>query len=262
MGKFPAFLQRALQPVVQTVRSPRMPRPSGKALLAATASPVQHATRLLPPRFQLPAKRLVTGAGLATTGAGLYSGYNAAGAAAGDVARTAAEAAGVNDPAVLQEVATRGRQQMLPLAYASLAPKWLGGDNTPAGKQLARAVGTVAYHNLGPAIVQPSPAVAARPAWQQALYGLVRSPVATAANLALPPRPSAAELWKNTPAAARHELLKGVATASTAAATLSSGSKHLAHVFEPAMAYQQRRLQQFGKQVGSALSQFGGAPSP
>jgi hypothetical protein len=262
MGKIPVFLRRALQQTAQTARSARVPRPSVKAVLAANTAPAQHAARLLPERFQLPAKRLLTGGSLAVTGAGLYSGYNAAGTAAAESARSAAEAAGVTDPTVLQEVATRGRQKMLPLAYAALAPKWLGGDGTPAGKQLANAVGTVAYHNLGPAIVQPSPAVAARPIWQKALYGLVSNPAVTAANTTLPPRPSAAELWKNTPEAARNELLKALATAHAAPATTNSVAKHLAHVFEPAVAHQQRRLQQFGQQVGSALSQFGGAARP
>ena len=102
-----------------------------KAYSTATTSPATHAAKFLTrsssPFVRSTAVSTANSTGLGLTGVSMYGTYNSAADATAQSAQRLAQQAGVNDQKVLDEVGQRARGQMLPMAYRSLAPGWMGG---------------------------------------------------------------------------------------------------------------------------------------
>jgi hypothetical protein len=215
----------------------------------------------LPEQFQPAAKSFLRTTGVGATGAGVYSAYDDAGTAFGDAASNAAAATGIKDQQVLDDVAQRGKAQMLPLAYKAVAPKWLGGDGTQMGRQIANTLGTVAYHNVGPSLLRPSPAAAQAPAGVKAFKAVMGNPLSTVASAVLSPRPDVAQLWRNTPMAAKKQLAQTALSAGFNPDPNSGIAQGIHNIFQPAVNYHKNRLQNFGRQVGTGVAQLPAGPN-
>jgi hypothetical protein len=215
----------------------------------------------LPEQFQPAAKSFLRTTGAGTAAAGAYSAYDDAGTAFGDAASNAAAATGIQDQQVLDDVAQRGKAQMLPLAYKAVAPKWLGGDGTQMGRQIANTLGTVAYHNVGPALLRPSPAAAQAPLAAKTFKAVMGNPLSTAASTFLAPRPEAAQLWRNTPTAAKMQLAQTALSAGFNPDPNSGVAQGIHHIFQPAVNYHKNMLQNFGRQVGTGVAQLPAGPN-
>lgn len=215
----------------------------------------------LPEQFQPAAKSFLRTTGVGVTGAGAYSAYDDAGTAFGEAASNAAAGTGIQDQQVLDEIAQRGKSQMLPLAYKAVAPKWLGGDGTQMGRQIANTLGTVAYHNVGPSLLRPSPSAARAPLATKTFKAVMGNPLSTAANTFLAPRPEAAQLWRNTPTAAKMQLAQTAMSAGFNPDPNSGIAQGIHHIFQPAVNYHKNRLQNFGRQVGTGVAQLPAGPN-
>lgn len=210
----------------------------------------------LPKKFQPAAKGVLRTTGVGAAGAGAYSAYDGASTAFGAAASNAAAGTGIQDKQVLDEIAQRGKSQMLPLAYKAVAPTWLGGDGTPMGRQIANTLGTIAYHNVGPSLLRPSPAAAQAPLAAKTFKAVMGNPLSTAANTLLSPRPEAAQLWRNTPTAAKTQLAQTAMSAGFNPDPNSGLAQGMHNIFQPAVNYHKTRLQDFGRQTWKSMAQL------
>jgi hypothetical protein len=208
---------------------------------AVTAPLASHAVKALPQAAQPAARLAVRGAGLGMTGHAGYQAYNSAANATSDAAQNVARSTGIQDPKVLSEIGSRARSQMLPIAYKSFAPAWAGGDNTPVAQQIRKDMGTLAYHNISPAMLRPSPAAANQTLPQRALQAVAKNPVNAVSSAVFSPRPSAQQMWNNVPQQQRQQIPQNLMRAAQNAEN-SPLAKNMQHIFEPATQYHQQQL--------------------
>lgn len=230
-----------------------------KAYSTATTSPATHAAKFLTqsssPFVRSTAVSTANTTGLGLTGVSMYDTYNSAADATSQSAMRLAQQAGVNDQKVLDEVGQRARGQMLPMAYRSLAPGWMGGDTTPVGSQIRKDIGTVAYHNIAPTLLRPSAAATSRPFGERAILGAVGNPVSAVTSAFVSPRPSAQQMWNNVPQQQRQQMGQNIMQATTMPGSENSAlAKSMGHVFEPAVKHQQQQIQNMGNQFASNLN--------
>jgi hypothetical protein len=236
-----------------------------KAYNTATTSPATHAAKFLTqsasPFTKTVATTTAKATGLGLTGATMYGTYNDAADATAQSAMRLAQQAGVNDQKVLDEVGQRARGQMLPMAYRSLAPGWMGGDTTPVGNQIRKDIGTVAYHNVAPALLRPSQAAADMSLGQRAIFGAVGNPVSAVTSAFVTPRPSAQQMWNNVPAQQRQQMGTNIMRATTLPGSENSAlAQSMGHVFQPAVQHQQQQLQTVGQQFANNFNFSGATP--
>lgn len=210
---------------------------------------LSHATKALPQAAQPVARRAVQAAGGALTANTAYQTYNAAADATAGAAQNVARNIGVTDQKVLDDVGSRARSQMIPMAYRAVAPMWAGGDNTPVGQELSKDLGTVAYHNITPAVLNPSQrAVNWTPA-ERTMHAALGNPVGAVSSAIFPARPSAQQMWQNVPQAQRSQITQNALQATQNAGN-SPIAKGMQHIFQPAIDHQ---TQQLNSALGSLL---------
>jgi hypothetical protein len=218
-----------------------------KAYKTVSTPATVHATRLLPKAVQPMARRVAQNVPIGLTGAMAYGAYDSAADATSASAQRVAQGSGVADPKVLQEVGTRARSQMLPMAYRSVAPSWLGGDTTATGQKLSNGIRTVAQHNILPVMFRPSATATNAPAGVRALQAAVINPLSAATSAFVAPRPSAQQMWQNVPEDRRRQIGQDMLNAATQSSRSQDSNSPLAqsmqHVFEPVVKYHQQNTQ-------------------
>lgn len=223
----------------------------------ATAPLAQHATKALPQVAQPAAKAVVTGFGAGATLGQAHNTYNHAADSVMTTAQNMARSTGVTDQKVLDEVGSRARGQMLPMAYRAVAPTWAGGDTTEVGKQIRGTLGTVAQNNIMPVLTRPSQTAANYTPAQRAMQAAIGNPVGAVTSAFVLPRPSAQQLWQNVPQDQRQQMTTNLMSAALEPdAGGSSLAEGVQHIFQPAVQHQQQQLSQQLNSLGSSLAAY------
>lgn len=225
-----------------------------KAYSAASKPLTVHAAKLLPESMQAGATTLAKGTSMGLTAGTLYDSYNSASDATASGAQAVARSSGVTDQSILDEVGSRARGQMVPMAYRAIAPKWMGGDGTEAGKQIRDNLGTFARYNIGPSMLQPSSSMTNMPLGQRALTGTFSNPMAALTSAVVPPRPSAAQMWQNIPADKRQQMASNALDMTNDSDTPSALRQGMAHIFEPVGQYHAQQTQNTLAGLGSQFN--------
>lgn len=223
-----------------------------KGYRKATQPLAQHAANALPQAARPFASSLVKSTGAGITGGAAYSAYDDAATATSNAAQNLARTAGVSDQKVLDEVGSRARGQMLPMAYRAMAPAWAGGDNTPLGQELRNDLGTVAKHNIVPALTRPSPVAAQWNPAQRGIMATFGNPVGAFSSAVFAPRPSAQQMWQNVPQQQRTQITNNLMQAATVPGSTGPLAQGMQHIFQPAVQHQQQKLMSgFNSLVGT-----------
>jgi hypothetical protein len=202
----------------------------------ATTPLATHMANKLPEAYRPFAKGFVGGAGLTMTGVSAAGAYESAANAAGNSARQLAQTSGLRDPKQLDTVSERARSRMIPMAWKSVAPKWLGGDGTPLGREIAQDVRSVAWHNIGPAVLRPAPSAAKRHASEAAFLAATGNPISAVSPYLFAPRPTVAQMWQNVPQNTRSRLKGNLAAAALQPTSVSPLAQEMRYVFAPVAA--------------------------
>jgi len=200
-----------------------------------TRSPASNLINRLPPGPQSVVRNSQRLLQYGTAGAAGYGGYRHVQNIAGDAATHAAGLAGVNDQSTLQEVRARAQRSAFPMLYRSVAPSYLGGDNTPLGRSLASSVGTAARHNMRLKTFMPSKK-------NNTASFFTQHPVMTAAKQILPGRATATELLRNIPSKDQLSAGYNVGRALLDRNTMSPLARSVQNIFEPAINYKKNQL--------------------
>lgn len=229
-----------------------------KAYSTVTSPVGQHAAKLAPQAMKPFTNSLVKSVGTGLTATTAYDTYNTAADATAESAQSLARQTGINDPKILNEVGSRARGQMLPMAYRALAPSWMGGDSSPIGQTLRKDIGTMAYHNIRPAMLNPSQSAVNMTPTQRAITGAFGNPVGALTSAVLPARPSAQQMWNNIPADRRQQMGQNIMNATTDPNSANSPlSKSMQHIFQPAVQQHQQNFANMGNNVMSSLNMGG-----
>lgn len=238
----------------------RMARPVAntayKAYQTASTPLTVHGAKLLPQSIQSVAVPAAKATALGMTGMTAYDTYQSAADATSSSAQQLARQAGVNDDAVLKEIGSRARGQMLPMAYRSVAPSWLGGDSSPMGAELRKGLGTIAYHNVGPSMLLPSPSAVNASPMQRTINAVYSNPLGAVTSAVLPARPNAQQMWNNVPTDQQKQIGQNIFSAATSPDTAKSPlANSMSHVFQPAVDYHAKNL---SNSIANVTNAFGG----
>lgn len=210
----------------------------------------------LPAKVRPFARGVVGGTGATWTAAQLAGAYDDAGTQVADTAKNLAAQSGIQDPKTVQEIGERARGQMLPLAYRSIAPSWLGGDTTPTGQALGKHIRSIAAKHVLPTMWRPSQAQVNAPAVQRVADGVLGNPVSAVSSLFIDPRPGAKELWRSVAPEERLRAVNDITTALTRQSDPSPILNSIRHIVEPAKNYYNAKVQQFRTGVNQLTPRF------
>jgi hypothetical protein len=212
-----------------------------------------HATKLLPQAAQSYARNAVTGVGLGTTASTLHGAYENAAQATNDSAQSMARQMGVSDQKVLDAVGQRARGQMIPMAYRAVAPGWAGGDDTDFGKQIGSDLGTIAKHNISPAMLRPSQSAVNASPGRKVFNGVMGNPISAISSAVVDPRPSAKEMWNNVPQDQQKQMVGNAMQAATNTDNYSPLAAGMQHIFEPVVQHHQQNVMDSSKKFLGSL---------